>query len=375
MNHCIRISSLLVAGAALLLSACEQPPVQSTQTGYRGTSMIDLKHPATVKKLKAANAIPDVVPAAPADGPRANEVFQNIQVLGDLSAAEMSRLMVAMTNWVAPKEGCTYCHAADNMATDTYRKVVARRMIQMTRHVNTDWKAHVGQTGVTCYTCHRGNGIPQNIWFNDPAPQKFGWAGNDAGQNRPAKSVGRTSLPYDPFSKYLAGDASGIRVESTTALPSGNKTTIKQTEATYALMVHMSESLGVNCTYCHNSRQFASWEESRPPRGTAWYGLRMAGQLNKDYLTPLTSTFPKERLGPHEDVAKINCQTCHQGVNKPLYGVSMAKDYPEIQGIRAMPAVAAAANAGAVVGGAAAGSVGAAAAAVDAAASAVSGDR
>jgi len=35
-------------------------------------------------------------------------------------------------------------------------------------------------------------------------------------------------------------------------LPSGNRSSIKQTEWTYSLMIHMSESLGVNCTYCHN---------------------------------------------------------------------------------------------------------------------------
>jgi photosynthetic reaction center cytochrome c subunit len=32
------------------------------------------------------------------------------------------------------------------------------------------------------------------------------------------------------------------------------------------------------------------------------------------------------------DVAKVNCATCHQGLFKPLYGASMAKDYPELQG-------------------------------------------
>jgi photosynthetic reaction center cytochrome c subunit len=54
--------------------------------------------------------------------------------------------------------------------------------------------------------------------------------------------------------------------------------------------------------------------------------------LNHHYLKPLTSTFPEHRLGVLGDVAKVNCATCHQGVFKPLYGVSMAKDYPELQG-------------------------------------------
>jgi photosynthetic reaction center cytochrome c subunit len=67
-------------------------------------------------------------------------------------------------------------------------------------------------------------------------------------------------------------------------------------------------------------------------RTTAWYGIRMARALNNDYLVPLTATFPAHRLGIEGDVAKVNCATCHQGVFKPLYGVSMAKDYPELTG-------------------------------------------
>jgi photosynthetic reaction center cytochrome c subunit len=32
------------------------------------------------------------------------------------------------------------------------------------------------------------------------------------------------------------------------------------------------------------------------------------------------------------DAPKVQCQTCHQGVYKPLYGAKMAKDYPAIWG-------------------------------------------
>jgi photosynthetic reaction center cytochrome c subunit len=45
-------------------------------------------------------------------------------------------------------------------------------------------------------------------------------------------------------------------------------------------------------------------------------------------MVPLTSVFPEHRLGATGDVAKANCATCHQGINKPLYGVSMLGDYP-----------------------------------------------
>jgi photosynthetic reaction center cytochrome c subunit len=53
----------------------------------------------------------------------------------------------------------------------------------------------------------------------------------------------------------------------------------------------------------------------------------MVRDLNNKHIVPLQGTFPANRLGPEGDVAKVGCTTCHQGVNKPLYGVSMLKDY------------------------------------------------
>jgi photosynthetic reaction center cytochrome c subunit len=244
--------------------------------------------------------------------------------------------MVAITQWVAPDQGCAYCHNVQNFADDgKYTKVVARRMIQMTQKVNQDWKPHVAETGVTCYTCHRGNNIPTQVW-TEPKDRKYagGLLGDLAGQNIATKEAGLSSLPFDPFSPYFK-DAAPIRVNGNEAMAgvgaNANRASLKQTEHTYSLMVHMSESLGVNCTYCHNTRNFQSWEESRPQRVTAWHGIRMARELNNEYIIPLTDTFPPHRLGPKGDVAKVNCTTCHQGAYKPLYGAAMAKDFPELQ--------------------------------------------
>ena len=77
----------------------------------------------------------------------------------------------------------------------------------------------------------------------------------------------------------------------------------------------------------NNTQSFVSWKGNPPQRATAWYGIRMARDLNKDYMEPLTDTFPAHRKGELGDVAKVNCATCHQGLNKPLAGVSMLKDY------------------------------------------------
>jgi photosynthetic reaction center cytochrome c subunit len=141
--------------------------------------------------------------------------------------------------------------------------------------------------------------------------------------------AGVSSLPFDAFTPFLE-QASNIRVQAEVPLPGTDNQSIKQTEWTYSLMMHMSSALGVNCTYCHNTRDFGDWSQSTPQRMTAWYGIRMVRDVNVNYLDPLKPVFPAYRLGVLGDTAKVNCATCHQGVYKPLFGVSMAKDFPEL---------------------------------------------
>jgi photosynthetic reaction center cytochrome c subunit len=350
MNAFVSRLVLLGAGAAsvAMLTGCwERPPIDSYQRGYRGTAMVELNNPRDIVKQVAANKVPEPAPAAPEGGPLASGVYKNVQVLGNLSVSEFTRTMVSLTSWVSPQEGCTYCHkAGEDLSSDSlYTKVVARKMLQMTQAINSENKAHVGATGVTCYTCHRGQHIPANVWFT-PAQAKTAtrMMGGDGLQNKPGYAVGLASLPSDGLTAYLS-QAADIRVAGTTALPmrgdARNRHTTKQTEWTYSLMVHMSEGLGVNCTYCHNSRSFSSWETSTPQRVTAWHGIRMARNLNNTYMEPLTSAFPADRKGPTGDVAKINCATCHQGAYKPLYGAQMAKHYPALLAKYEAPAASA----------------------------------
>ena len=320
-------------GLMSLLVGCERFPMDSVQHGYRGTGMVQVYNPRILEKQDALNTAPAAIPAASPDGPKAKTLYKNVQVLGDLSGGEFIRLMTAMTAWVSPQESCIYCHNPANFAEDSkYTKIVARKMIQMTRQINSEYKNHVAETGVTCYTCHRGNPVPQQVWFTLPDQNKGAdFIGDLAGQNTPGKLVNLSSLPTDPLTPYLLDDKP-IRVNGTTALPTGNRQSMKQAEWTYGLMTHMSNSLGVNCTYCHNSRSFSSWENSPPQRVTAYYGIRMARDLNNAYMLPLTETFPDNRKGAKGDVAKISCATCHQGAYKPLYGYSMLKSHPELAG-------------------------------------------
>jgi photosynthetic reaction center cytochrome c subunit len=325
---------LAAAAAGVLLTGCwERPPIDSVQRGYRGTGMVQVFNPRLQESVYAENQAPEASPPA-AGGPPAKTIYKNLQVLGDLDVASFTRLMVAITAWVSPQQGCTYCHG-ENLADDSkYTKVVARRMIQMNQTVNSQWKTHVAATGVTCYTCHRGQPVPQQIWFNDPdgtAPAQF--AGWRYGQNEPAPTVNLSSLPKDPFTVFLQQKGQ-IKVAGAEALPRADVkgASIQHTEWTYALMMHFSQSLGVNCTYCHNSRSFSPWDMSTPQRANAWYGIRMVRSINNDYIEPLKGTFPPERLGPLGDVAKTNCATCHNGVFKPLFGAPLAQAYPALLG-------------------------------------------
>jgi photosynthetic reaction center cytochrome c subunit len=326
----VTLAVALFAVLAIIFTTYEHPPVGTVQNGYRGTGMEQVFNPRVRADSIAANVAP--APLNPVEpGAPSSEVYENVKVLGHVGSDEMVRLMSAITEWVSPEAGCGYCHNEENLADDSkYTKAVSQHMLRMTMHINSTWKAHVGETGVTCYTCHRAKPVPEYVWFMDPGPQQAkGFAAETQGQNHPSSTVGLTSLPRDPLTRLLTGDSS-IRVVSTTALPAGNLAGIKDAEKTYGLMVHMSQSLGVNCTFCHNTRSFASWETSTPQRVTAWQGINMVRDLNENFLQPLQSVLPPERLGNAGDAPKLTCMTCHQGAGKPLYGANMLKDYPEL---------------------------------------------
>lgn len=330
MNRSLPIAATLPV-ALVLLAGCERPPIDTVQRGYRGLGMVHVENPRLEAAKWAANQAPAASAAVPQDAPKAKEVFKNVQVLGDLPVTQFTRLMTDMTQWVGapPEQGCLYCHDANDLSADTrYTKKVARRMLEMTQALNSKWKVHTGATGVTCYTCHRGQAIPTQVFYpsaGDPRAQLL------TGARDGVTRLGDMALPRDPLGQFLAKPGA-IPVIAHDALPTGPGATIQATEATYSLMIHVSRDLGVNCTFCHNSRSFASWEASTPMRVTAWHGLRMVRDLNTSYLAPLKDTLPGERLSPTGDAPLAQCGTCHRGVNKPLFGTNLVASYPELMG-------------------------------------------
>lgn len=324
-----------LAGAALLMTGCELPiGIETEQTGYRGLGMeqVTKRHLEAMKR--SGMEIPEPERPAAAAGPRAGDIYENVKVLGDLNISEFNRLMNAITAWVAPEEGCNYCHTPGNFADENvYTKIVSRRMLEMTYTINQEWTAHVGETGVTCYTCHMGNPVPENIWYEDPGfKQAGGFAASRMGQNLAGTNVASASLPNDVFTPFLQGDEpKNIRVTPRTSLPMGdNPYNLVDAEWVHGLMIHFSVALGANCTTCHNTNNFPEWQTSPPQRVTAWHGIEMVRALNNQYLNPLQPEYPDYRLGPTGDAPKTNCATCHNGLQLPLDRAQMLKDYPEL---------------------------------------------
>ncbi len=314
----------------------ERPPMSSVQQGFRGTGMVETYNPREAEELAEINQPPESFGPLEPGGDKASDVYENVQVLGHLSDDEFIGLMALITEWVSPEEGCAYCHNEDNLASDeVYAKGVARRMIEMTWNVNANWTDHVKDTGVTCYTCHRGQPQPQYAWYSEtgPAQQTGGFSQSRNNQNVATEVAAYSSLPYDALDRLLAAEGE-IRVQPRNGLPIFGQTgsSIQDTEVTYSLMMYMSESLGVNCTFCHNSRAFYKWDESAPQRVRAWHGIQMVRNLNQEYVVPLKPVIPEEHLGVSGDIAKVGCNTCHQGINKPLYGAKMLPDALPLSG-------------------------------------------
>jgi len=346
MNGMIENRKRLATMASLLslplvLAGCEFAPTESTQLGPAGAAMEQVTNLSLVQPISPPP--PSAYTLETRDGQRAKEIYPGLKALGDISVEEFGLLMANITEWVVPKDapaaeaGCNYCHNPENMASyEKYTKTVSLKMIQMTQSINVDYVSHVKETGVTCYTCHRGQAVPAYNWsFMEDTGSIRTIRGNKSGQNTPEQQVAFASLPYDIFAPYFADNPREIRVNTTQIHPYGDTdlVPIQQAEQTYGLMMHMSSALGVNCTFCHNSQNFGEWSHSRVQKQTAWYGIRMVRDLNNTCLNPLQPVFPPHRLGAAMgDAPKVNCATCHNGVYKPLFGEPMARNFPALRG-------------------------------------------
>ena len=267
-------------------------------------------------------------------------------MLTDVSAAEFMRLQQAITNWVSPKQGCAFCHNTENWASDEKAtKLAARRMFEMTRYINSAWAGHVNPAGVTCYSCHRGQPVPAEVWW----PQVPRPAHSFAAKSEEWRDASPTVYGFFPdagFAEYYLQDnpVAGI---SQSALRTNDVGAQVVNARIYEMMMQMSVQIGVNCGYCHASRAFQDWSQSTPMRWTGYYSLRLIRDLNRNYLLPFAKIIPQQRAlehptslpviaanerGQQPGNALLTCETCHYRLPKPMNGANMVKDYPGLVG-------------------------------------------
>ncbi|MEY8843146.1 photosynthetic reaction center cytochrome PufC [Cribrihabitans sp. XS_ASV171] len=328
-----------VVGAAVIVVVAlvmwGQPyATASLQTGPRGTGM-------SVPEFDADRLLPDPgieifaattsAPVVPGGGEQlAGEARENVPPgLELLTVENYDRLLTAMRAWTGIPDLFE--------DPDSYQTAVGHVMVGMTQNINENWDGHVNankQVGVTCYTCHRGQPVPSDIWFRlgDVNKSMAGWSAN---QNRVTPLNSYTSLPTDALEKYLL-DGELIAVHDLDSRVAGipgqdGYPGIQHAERTYSLMNYIANSLGVNCTFCHNTRAFYDGAQVTPQWGTESLGIQMVLELNNDYLVPLEGLLPPERLGPKfQDAPKAACRTCHKGYQQPLQGTNVIVDWPEL---------------------------------------------
>lgn len=291
---------------AIAIAVLGQPfKTDSLQTGPRGTGM---SVPEFVRDLGAPD--PDIAA---------------LEAIGDLDGD----VLLAMQAWTG----------IPNLFEDpdSYQYAVGSMMISMTQNINENWDGHVnanGEVGVTCYTCHRGQPVPSEIWF-DILPVTERTAGWSSNQNRATSLSQSTSLPSDALQQYLV-EANVIAVHDLDSRVAGvpgqdGYPGIQNAERTYSLMNYFSNSLGVNCVFCHNTRAFYDGGQVTPQWGTASLGILMVQELNNDYIIPAGGLLPAERLGPRNgDEPKVACRTCHKGYQQPLQGTNVIGDWPQL---------------------------------------------
>lgn len=317
------------------LLAFGQPFATDTlQTGPRGTGMgvtkfeSDLASPDPAIAVFTASSSDPVVPSGGEE--TAGSARENVPPgLEGLTVENYDRLLAAMREWTG---------IPDLFETsDSYQTAVGHVMVGMVQNLNENWDGHVnanGEAGVTCYTCHRGQPVPSGVWFDlgDVNKSMAGWSAN---QNHVTSQTSYTSLPTDALKTYLL-DAEVIGVHDLESRVAGvpgqdGYPGIQHAERTYSLMNYFSNSLGVNCTFCHNTRAFYDGAQVTPQWATASLGIQMVQELNTEYLDPLGGLLPEERLGPvMGDAPKAACATCHQGQQRPLQGLNVIAQWPEL---------------------------------------------
>lgn len=212
---------------------------------------------------------------------QANPNTVNVQVLAGMTSAQIWTYMQQYVS-AALGVGCQYCHNLQNFASDEYpQKIAARNMLYLVSDVNAEYIVNLPNwrgNYVQCTTCHNNapnnlesvgvqfiKSVPDILVTVDPLDEN-GVAITDPALKpealRQPISLQDSVLYYiynyfvwKPFDPAVPESGRGAL-----ALTYDGGRTQEQVTINQNVMNYQAWSLGVGCTYCHNSRNFVGYE-------------------------------------------------------------------------------------------------------------------
>jgi len=229
--------------------------------------------------------------------------YVNVRVLKNYTWNQFGQLMIGQFSG-ALGVSCQYCHLGVNYASDyNATKRVARQMILMTRAINsTIFWAGSHQPLVSCQTCHMGNAKPNRV-ENDPTTASYpldpsSIALSNVWSGGPDYLKGSLAPTQGTWQSVITG----ITAQQLKYSDSGLQGSVTGGRLLLRTMAKMSTSLGVGCTYCHNSRNFGSYEV-----------LPKTYSLSMMYSTQGVDTNYLQRIAVNgQGLYLASCYMCHR---------------------------------------------------------------
>lgn len=306
----------------------------------------------------------------------------NVQVLQGMSSAQ---IWTYMQQYVSGGlgVGCQYCHNINNFASDEIpQKASARAMLRLVNDVNSEfivglpnWRGNY----VQCATCH--NNQPNNMegfgaqFANSVPPiQVVVDPLDEQGQPiidpalKPAEIAEPVLLTdsilfyiynYQVWRPFDENDPESGRGSLALTLEDGR--TQEQVTINQNVMNYQSWSLGVGCTFCHNSRNFVAYETD--PAGNLANPVYALNKLKAQRMMQLTtwlaanwleygavgnaaiptireggaSEYSYRQLSDGQFYNVPGCYTCHQGNSVPLASINQSQISPGDAGVVQLP--------------------------------------
>jgi len=155
MRNSTSISNFIILACGVTVAALLALPENSATSAQSSLSTAAQQPPQTVQT--------------------AEQVYKNIQVFKGFPASQLDSTMAFISGSLGVK--CNHCHVNPFDKDEKPAKQTARRMIRMVFDLNKGTFA--GQSGVSCYTCHRGSVHPipvpavgNSLWLPAPTPPK-----------------------------------------------------------------------------------------------------------------------------------------------------------------------------------------------------------